>query len=80
LVQRGAIAPNLLFQKLNPDIEPYYNGLQVPTQLLPWPELPDGAPRRVSVNSFGECEYMDNTRISPMISPPLTPAPFQEIV
>lgn len=54
MVQAGFIAPNLLFRRLNPDIEPYYKGLQVPTQLLPWPELPDEAPRRVSVNSFGE--------------------------
>ena len=53
MVQRGLIVPNLLFRQLNPDIEPYYNGLQVPTELLPWPELPDGVPRRVSVNSFG---------------------------
>ncbi|KAF3759881.1 hypothetical protein M406DRAFT_269792 [Cryphonectria parasitica EP155] len=53
MVQGGAVLPNLLFHRLNPDIEPYYRGLQVPTQLLPWPELPDGVPRRVSVNSFG---------------------------
>ncbi|KAH8667031.1 hypothetical protein BX600DRAFT_380683 [Xylariales sp. PMI_506] len=53
MVQSGAIVPNLLFRRLNPDIEPYYNGLQVPTELLPWPKLPEGAPRRVSVNSFG---------------------------
>ena len=56
MVQRGVVPPNLLFNRLNPDIEPYYKGLQVPTQALPWPELPDGVPRRVSVNSFGECE------------------------
>lgn len=54
MVQRGVVVPNLLFHQLNPDIEPYYGGLQVPTQQLPWPELPDGVPRRVSVNSFGE--------------------------
>ncbi|PSR77536.1 hypothetical protein BD289DRAFT_494214 [Coniella lustricola] len=53
MVQAGFITPNLLFHRLNPDIEPYYNGLEVPTQLLAWPKIPDGAPRRASVNSFG---------------------------
>lgn len=53
MIQKGFIAPNLLFNRLNPDVEPYYKGLQVPTRLLPWPELPKNVPRRVSVNSFG---------------------------
>ena len=53
-IQKGFIAPNLLFNRLNPDIEPYYKGLEVPTALIPWPELAKGVPRRVSVNSFGE--------------------------
>ncbi|KKK21517.1 hypothetical protein AOCH_006732, partial [Aspergillus ochraceoroseus] len=52
-IQSGFIAPNLLFNRLNPDIEPFYKGLRVPTELTPWPQLPDGVPRRVSVNSFG---------------------------
>lgn len=52
-IQKGLIPPNLLFNQLNPAIEPFYKGLQVATQLLPWPELPEGVPRRVSVNSFG---------------------------
>ncbi|KAL3417500.1 beta-ketoacyl synthase domain-containing protein [Phlyctema vagabunda] len=52
-IQKGMILPNLLFNRLNPDIQPFYKGLHVPTQLTPWPELPQGVPRRVSVNSFG---------------------------
>ncbi|KAL6694280.1 hypothetical protein J3F84DRAFT_395947 [Trichoderma pleuroticola] len=52
-IQNGVIAPNLLFQRLNPDIEPFYKGLQVPTEVIPWPKLPAGVPRRASVNSFG---------------------------
>lgn len=52
-IQNGYIAPNLLFNRLNPAIEPFYKGIQVPTQLTPWPRLPEGVPRRVSVNSFG---------------------------
>ena len=53
-IRNGFIAPNLLFNRLNPDIEPYYKGLQLVTALTPWPELPECVPRRVSVNSFGE--------------------------
>ncbi|KAK4171885.1 putative dual specificity polyketide synthase [Triangularia setosa] len=52
-IQAGQIPPNLLFENLNPAIEQYYKGLKVPTALTPWPELPKGVPRRVSVNSFG---------------------------
>ncbi|TRX93304.1 hypothetical protein FHL15_005883 [Xylaria flabelliformis] len=52
-IQNGFIAPNLLFKTLNPKLEPFYKSLKVPTELMPWPEIPDGVPRRVSVNSFG---------------------------
>lgn len=52
-LQRGLIPPNLHFNRLNPKIEPFYKGLQVPSALTKWPVLPDGVPRRVSVNSFG---------------------------
>lgn len=53
-IQHGHIAPNLLFNRLNPSIEPFYNGLQVATRLTPWPKVPEGVPRRASVNSFGK--------------------------
>ncbi|PGH21386.1 hypothetical protein AJ80_03303 [Polytolypa hystricis UAMH7299] len=53
IIQKGIIPPNLLFNRLNPAIEPFYKGLHVPTSLGPWPKLPEGVPRRVSVNSFG---------------------------
>ncbi|KAL4861815.1 hypothetical protein BDV12DRAFT_207764 [Aspergillus spectabilis] len=52
-VQHGQIPANLHFKQLNPKIRPYYTNLQVPTQTIPWPVLPQGSPRRVSVNSFG---------------------------
>ncbi|KAI0141789.1 putative hybrid NRPS/PKS enzyme [Xylariaceae sp. FL1272] len=52
-IQNGYIAPNLLFKNLNPKLEPYYKSLKVPTELTPWPKVPEGVPRRVSVNSFG---------------------------
>ncbi|PLB44497.1 polyketide synthase 3 [Aspergillus steynii IBT 23096] len=51
-IQNKAIPPNMHFSTLNPKIEPFYGGLQIPTSLLPWPET-GGAPRRASVNSFG---------------------------
>ncbi|PON22311.1 beta-ketoacyl synthase domain-containing protein [Trichoderma gamsii] len=52
-VQHGVIPPNMLFNKLNPAISPFYTHLCVPTQAKPWPKLPPGVPRRASVNSFG---------------------------
>ncbi|KAF5648995.1 polyketide synthase [Fusarium sp. NRRL 52700] len=51
-VQNATIPPNLLFNTLNPSIEPFYDRLQVPTAAMPWPEVHSG-PRRVSLNSFG---------------------------
>jgi hybrid polyketide synthase / nonribosomal peptide synthetase ACE1 len=53
IIQNGFIPPNLLFNRLNPAIEPFYQGVHVPTSLRPYPKLPEGVPRRVSVNSFG---------------------------
>lgn len=52
-VEHALIPPNLLFQCLNPAIEPFYHGLRVPVVATPWPQLPSGQPRRASVNSFG---------------------------
>ncbi|KAI1080997.1 polyketide synthase [Whalleya microplaca] len=52
-VQTGYIPANMLFTHLNPAIEPFYSGLEVPTSTKPWPALPPGHPRRASVNSFG---------------------------
>ena len=52
-VQHGQIPANLHFNKLNPKIRPFYTNLRVPTETTPWPTIPQGSPRRVSVNSFG---------------------------
>ncbi|PYH81014.1 ketoacyl-synt-domain-containing protein [Aspergillus uvarum CBS 121591] len=52
-VRRGVIPPNMLFESLNPEIEPFYHRLAVPTDAIPWPEVREGEPRRASVNSFG---------------------------
>jgi len=52
-VQHGQIPANLHFNQLNPKVEPYYSNLRIPTETMPWPAVPAGSPRRVSVNSFG---------------------------
>ncbi|EAQ87449.1 hypothetical protein CHGG_04068 [Chaetomium globosum CBS 148.51] len=52
-LQHGRIPANLHFQNLNPKIQPYYNNLRIPTETVPWPTIPQGGVRRVSVNSFG---------------------------
>ena len=51
-IQHRAIPPNMHFNELNPSITPYYDHLQVATDLMPWPKL-SGTPLRASVNSFG---------------------------
>lgn len=56
-VQNGLIPPNMLFEKISPRVAPYYNDLKIVTgECLPWPSLPNGVPRRASVNSFGMCD------------------------
>lgn len=52
-VQHGILPPNMLLERLNPDIEQYYANLHIPTKATKWPQLPEGVPRRASVNSFG---------------------------
>nr|ARP51711.1 PKS-NRPS hybrid protein [Phyllosticta cirsii] len=89
-VQYGQIAPNLLFEKLNPSVEPYYKGLKIPTELKDWPALPQGVPRRASVNSFGfggsnahaileqyvEASAVPNKQICEKTTTPFTPFLF----
>ncbi|KAI1825867.1 hypothetical protein F4861DRAFT_500148 [Xylaria intraflava] len=52
-LQNATIPPNILFKRLNPRVAPFYDNLCVPVSLTPWPAVPEGSPRRVSVNSFG---------------------------
>nr|BBM90003.1 putative polyketide synthase-nonribosomal peptide synthetase hybrid [Trichoderma sp. BCC7579] len=52
-LQHGILPPNLLFETLNPAIEPFYRNLELVTKAKPWPKLAAGIPRRASVNSFG---------------------------
>ena len=41
------------FGKLSDNVAPFYHNLEVGTESKPWPTVPHGHPRRVSVNSFG---------------------------
>ncbi|KAJ0115637.1 hypothetical protein J7T55_010460 [Diaporthe amygdali] len=52
-IQHEIIPPNLLFERLNPRIRPFYQNVSVPTSPISWPSVPHGHPRRASVNSFG---------------------------
>jgi acyl transferase domain-containing protein len=52
-MKHGSVPPNLHLNSLNPSVKPFYKHLEIPTSLVPWPETPEGNPRRASVNSFG---------------------------
>ncbi|KAI1090155.1 hypothetical protein F5B19DRAFT_334347 [Rostrohypoxylon terebratum] len=52
-LQHSVVPPNLLFNRLNPKIKPFYDNLHIPTNATPWPSLMGKNPRRASVNSFG---------------------------
>ncbi|KAL8310555.1 hypothetical protein RB597_010414 [Gaeumannomyces tritici] len=52
-LKHGLIPPNLLLKELSPGVRPYCKHLRIPQELMPWPDLPPGVPRRASVNSFG---------------------------
>lgn len=51
-VQHGVIPPNLHFDNLNPKLEPFYDGLEVPVEATEWPVTKRDV-RRASCNSFG---------------------------
>ncbi|EXL67078.1 hypothetical protein FOPG_16777 [Fusarium oxysporum f. sp. conglutinans race 2 54008] len=52
-LRHAVIPPNLLFTRLSPKVAPFYDGLRIPTTARAWPDVPEGQPRRASVNSFG---------------------------
>lgn len=52
-LRHATIPPNLLFNKLNPDLEPFTSHLHVPTASHSWPKLPYGLPRRARLVSPG---------------------------
>ena len=52
-IKHGLIPRNLHFTQLSETVEPFAKSLDVVTSNTPWPQLPPGTPRRVSVNNFG---------------------------
>ncbi|KAJ5266646.1 hypothetical protein N7478_009454 [Penicillium angulare] len=52
-LQHGVVPPNLLLNKLNPTVRPFYNDLRILNQAREWPNVPSQTTRRASVNSFG---------------------------
>lgn len=52
-LQAGVVPPNMLLNKLNPKVEPFYGNIQILSAAQKWPKLAEGGVRRVSVNSFG---------------------------
>jgi hybrid polyketide synthase/nonribosomal peptide synthetase ACE1 len=52
-LQAGQVPPNMLLNKLNPNILPFYNNVKILSVTQDWPQLAPGGVRRVSVNSFG---------------------------
>lgn len=52
-INHRLIPPNMLMNELSPTVRPFCENLEVPTEPKPWPTLPVGARRRVSINSFG---------------------------
>jgi len=49
-LQNATLPPNLLFNRLNPRIEPFYDNLKLSVTPTPWPSVLHGGPRRASVN------------------------------
>lgn len=49
-IQHGFIPPNLLFNQLSDRVAPFYQNLEIPCAVKPWPR---SAVRRASCNSFG---------------------------
>ncbi|KAK3372638.1 hypothetical protein B0H63DRAFT_439937 [Podospora didyma] len=52
-MHHGSVPPNLHLDTLNPEVKKYYANMLIPTDLVPWPVVPAGQPKRASVNSFG---------------------------
>ncbi|KAI0869277.1 putative hybrid NRPS/PKS enzyme [Hypoxylon argillaceum] len=52
-LQASQVPPNMLLNKLNPNVAPFYNNVKILSAAQDWPQLVPGAARRISVNSFG---------------------------
>ncbi|KAL2071876.1 hypothetical protein VTL71DRAFT_13111 [Oculimacula yallundae] len=52
-LKNAIIPPNLLLNRLNPNVAPFYTNMRILQEAQPWPQIPANTPRRASVNSFG---------------------------
>ncbi|KAE8152734.1 putative polyketide synthase [Aspergillus avenaceus] len=52
-LKHGVVPPNMLFNRLNPTLEPFVANMRILTRPQTWPALSGTHPRRASVNSFG---------------------------
>ncbi|KAK0610089.1 hypothetical protein B0T17DRAFT_629823 [Bombardia bombarda] len=52
-MNHNIVPPNLHLDQLAPSVEQHCTDLSIPTHTTPWPHVPDGQPKRASVNSFG---------------------------
>ncbi|RDW86024.1 hypothetical protein BP5796_04349 [Coleophoma crateriformis] len=76
-LQYATLPPNLLFENLSPSVARFYKNLELVQTAKSWPEVPNGQPRRASVNSFGFggtnghaiLESYDNTATSSLGEP-----------
>ncbi|PSN60577.1 reducing type I polyketide synthase 10 [Corynespora cassiicola Philippines] len=51
-LEKGHIPPTYGLKKLNPKLEPFKDGISIPTELIAWPGDKDRIPR-IGINSFG---------------------------
>lgn len=56
-LKNAVIPPNLLLNRLNPNVAPFYTNMRILQEAQAWPEIPDNTPRRASVNSFGSLSF-----------------------
>ncbi|KAH7350679.1 hypothetical protein BKA65DRAFT_243259 [Rhexocercosporidium sp. MPI-PUGE-AT-0058] len=52
-LRHAVIPPNLLLNRLNPNVAPFYTNMRILQEPQAWPNIPANTPRRASVNSFG---------------------------
>ena len=52
-LKHSVIPPNLLLNRLNTNVEPFYTNMQILQKPQAWPQTAADTPRRASVNSFG---------------------------
>jgi hypothetical protein len=82
MLEKGVIAPNALFEKLNPDIDAEYLNVKVGFAYVPFTESRGSAYRSDVIGRFlpkppsGPLKAFDDARSSPLVLAVPTPTPF----